>query len=87
MENEHADAERGRLNPFRETKFSGTYGDMKIFIFPVQLTTGRIGNLDAFDPYSALRDEQTFSKKLPGGGLYYIQYSKLRSTTLLRKGS
>ena len=35
----------GRLNPSRETKFSGTYGDRGIFIFPVQLTTSRIGNL------------------------------------------
>ena len=33
----------GRLNPSRETKFSGT--DRRIFIFPVQLTTSRIGNL------------------------------------------
>ena len=29
----------------RETKFSGTYGDRGKFIFPVQLTTNRIGNL------------------------------------------
>ena len=34
-----------RLNPSRETKFSGTHGDRGIFILPVQLTTGRIGNL------------------------------------------
>ena len=35
-----------RLNPSRETKFSGTYGDDSgIFIFPVQLTTSRIVNL------------------------------------------
>ena len=40
---EQADA--GRLNPSRETKFSGTHGDRGIFIFPVQLTTSRIGNL------------------------------------------
>ena len=33
------------MNPSRETKFSGTYGDMGIFIFPVQLATSRIGNL------------------------------------------
>ena len=38
----------GRLNPFRETKFSGTHGDRGIFIFPVQLTTSRIGNLTRF---------------------------------------
>ena len=35
----------GRLNPSRETKFSGTYGDREIFISPVQLTTSRTGNL------------------------------------------
>ena len=29
----------------RETKFSGTHGDRGIFIFPVQLTTSRIGDL------------------------------------------
>ena len=33
------------LNPSRETKFSGTHGDRGMFIFPVQLTTSRIGNL------------------------------------------
>ena len=33
------------MNPSRETKFSGMYGDRGIFIFPVQLTTSRIGNL------------------------------------------
>ena len=35
----------GLPNPSRETKFSGVNADRKIFIFPVQLTTGRIGNL------------------------------------------
>ena len=35
----------GRLNPSRETKFSGTHGDRGMFVFPVQLTTSRIGNL------------------------------------------
>ena len=32
-------------NPSRETRFSGANGDREMFIFPVQLTTGRIGNL------------------------------------------
>ena len=32
-------------NPSREIKFSGANGDWEIFIFPVQLTTTRIGNL------------------------------------------
>ena len=34
---------RTRLS--RETKFSGANADREIFIFPVQLTTSRIGNL------------------------------------------
>ena len=45
MENEQADAGRGLLNPSRENNFSGANGDRKIFIFPVHLTTSRIGNL------------------------------------------
>ena len=40
---EQADAVR-LPNPSRETKFSGTNADRKIFIFPVQLTTCRTGN-------------------------------------------
>ena len=32
-------------NPSRETKFSGANADREIFIFPVQLTTSRTGNL------------------------------------------
>ena len=31
--------------PSRETKFLGTNADRKIFMFPVQLTTSRTGNL------------------------------------------
>ena len=45
VENEEADTRRGRPNPSRETKVSGANGDREIFIFPVQLTTSRIGNL------------------------------------------
>ena len=33
------------VNLSRETKFSGANGDREIFIFSVQLTTSRIGNL------------------------------------------
>ena len=40
IENEQADAGRDR-----ETKFSGANGDREILMFPVQLTTSRIGNL------------------------------------------
>ena len=43
---EQADAGRDSLpNPSRETKFTGANGDREAFIFPVQLTTNRIGNL------------------------------------------
>ena len=35
----------GLPNPSRETKFSGANGDREIFIFPVQLTTSRMGSL------------------------------------------
>ena len=37
----------GRPSPSRETKFSGANGNREIvFIFPVQVATGRIGNLN-----------------------------------------
>ena len=49
IQHEYGDEQAGRgtglLNPSRETKFSGANGDREIFIFPVQLTTSRIGNL------------------------------------------
>ena len=35
----------GLPNLCREIKFSGADGDRETFIFPVQLTTSRIGNL------------------------------------------
>ena len=35
----------GTSNPSHETKFSGANGGKEIFIFLVQLTTSRIGNL------------------------------------------
>ena len=35
----------GLPNPSRETKFSGANAFREIFIFPVQVTTSRIGNL------------------------------------------
>ena len=42
----------GRPNPSRETKFSGANEDREISIFPVELTTSKIGNLTPDDPYS-----------------------------------
>ena len=35
----------GQLNPFRETKFSGTHGNRGIFIFSVQLTRAGLATL------------------------------------------
>ena len=35
----------GTAEPSRETKFSGANADREMFIFPVHLTTSRIGNL------------------------------------------
>ena len=35
----------GTAEPVRETKFSGANADREMLIFPVQLTTSRIGNL------------------------------------------
>ena len=44
MENEQADAGRDCRTRLVRPKFSGAYEDREIFIFPVQLTTSRIGN-------------------------------------------
>ena len=44
-EDEQADAGQDCRNPSRETESLGTNADREIFIFPVQLTTCRIGNL------------------------------------------
>ena len=35
----------GTAEPVSRDQFSGANGDRKILIFPVQLTTGRVGNL------------------------------------------
>ena len=42
----------GLPNPSRETKFSGANGDREISIFPVQLTTSKVGSLYPVDAYS-----------------------------------
>ena len=52
----------GRLNPSRETKFSGTHGDRGILIIPVQLTTSRIGNhIRLIKDTLAIYDDHTFT--------------------------
>ena len=46
MENVQTDPDgMGQSNPSRETKISGAKRDKEIFLFPVQLTTSRIGNI------------------------------------------
>ena len=47
-------------NPSRETKDSGANGDRKTFIFPVQLTTSRIGNLPRLILSLATCDDYTY---------------------------
>ena len=49
----------GLPNPPRETKFSGANGDREVFIFPVQLTTSRIGNLIRLILTLAICDDHT----------------------------
>ena len=43
--NDSSDNDKPPPNLSRETQFSGANADREIFIFPVQLTTSRIGNL------------------------------------------
>ena len=57
---EQADAGWILSNPYRETKFSGANGDRKISIFPVQLTTSRIGNLTRLILTLAIWDDHTY---------------------------
>ena len=54
-----ADAEPGLPNPSRETKLSGANGDREKIIFPVQLTTSRIGNLTRLILTLAICDDHT----------------------------
>ena len=43
-----------------QTKFSGANGDREILIFPVQLTTSRIGNLTRLILTLAVCEEHTY---------------------------
>ena len=54
-------ARDGIAYPSRETKFSGTNADREIFIFPVQLTACRTGNLTyPVEPYSCYMCDHTY---------------------------
>ena len=48
----------GRPSPSRETKFSGATGDREKIIFPIQLTTSRIGNLTRLILLNSVRKHQ-----------------------------
>ena len=50
----------GLPNPSRETKFSGANADREILIFPVELTTSRIGNLTRLILTLAICDDYTY---------------------------
>ena len=52
-------AAAGLPNPSRETNFSGANGDRGILIFPVQLTSTRIGNLTRLILTFAMCDDHT----------------------------
>ena len=47
-------------NPFRDTKLLGANADKEIFIFPVQLTTSRIGNLTRLIHALNIYDDYTY---------------------------
>ena len=50
----------GTDEPSRETRFSGANGDRATIIFPVQLTTSRIGNLTRLILTLAICDAHTY---------------------------
>ena len=63
-----------RPNRSRETNFSGADGDREIFIFPVQLTKSRIGNLTRLIHGSTLLYVMTIHTYLRYTRLYIILY-------------
>ena len=60
---EQADGGTGLPNLSRETKFSGANGDREISIFPVQLTSCRIGNITRLIHTLAICDDHAY---MPG---------------------
>ena len=47
-------------NPSRDAKFSGANGGREKYIFPVQLTTSRIGNLPRLILILAICNDHTY---------------------------
>ena len=64
----------GLPNPSRETKFSGANADREIFLFPVQLTTSRIGNRTRLIHTLAVCDDRTYHREFAGIGLVVLKY-------------
>ena len=62
----------------RETKLSGTNGDRGMFIFPVQLTTSRIGNLTRL--IHTLLYVMTIHTYIHTNAKYYIKTTSKDST-------
>ena len=50
----------GTADPSDETKLPGANADREILIFPVQLTTSRIGNLTPVDLYPCYMCDHTY---------------------------
>ena len=64
---EQADAGQDCRTRASETNFSGANGDCKKMLFPVQLTTSRIGNLTRLIYTLAVCDDHTYiHTTLPG---------------------
>ena len=55
----------GRLNPSRETKFSGTHGDRGIFL-PCSADHEQDWQPYPVDPYSATCDDHTYMRLIRG---------------------
>ena len=69
----------GLPNPFRETKISGAKGDGEISIFPLQLTTSRIGNLTRLILTLAICDDHTVQYSI----VYQMNVSRQNVTIVL----
>ena len=63
-----------KQGPSRETKFSGANADRGLFIFPVQPTTCRIGNLHPVDPYSCYMCDHTYIHGARAERVYSVCY-------------
>ena len=68
-------------NLSRETKSSGANGDRESIIFPVQLTTSRIGNLTRLILTLAICDDHTYIHIIHTNPAYYYSVAILSVVT------